>query len=178
MATWGSPITLRGPKGDTGEAGSRSYRTAAAPTDATASSRPGDTAVDDAGIYYVRTADGWPATGLDLRGRMGISGVDSGLYVGANAPDPALGRGEDALYVRANGQVYLRQSTDAGWTDTKQNLTGPVGADGLRGTQIYFGEGPPSTDLGSFSPPAMPGDPYFDIAEANPKRPELYILQA
>ena len=87
---------------------------------------------------------------------------------------------EDGIYLQEDtGELYSRDVADATWTKSTYSFRGPagadgaVGADGLRGSQQYFGSGAPSSDLNSFNPPAAARDTYYDISEGGPV---LYIL--
>lgn len=175
MATWGTGISLRG------KDGSKIFFITGTPTDANTSARPGDVAfATDTNIIYQRGTDGWPTTGTLLKGGMGIAGTNAQLYVQTGAPADSLGLGDDGIYIRKDtGELYSRDAADAKWTDSGTSLRGPdgvAGKDGLRGTQTYTGQGAPSSDLTSFSPPAVAGDIYYDVSPAT--GPTLYVLGA
>lgn len=179
MATWGMGISL---KGAAGQAGSQIFFITGAPTDSNASARPGDVAfATDSNLLYQRGTSGWPSNGTLLKGGMGVHGTNSQLYVQSGAPADSLGLGDDGIYVRSDtGDLYSRDSADSTWTKSTYSLRGPAGADGakgadgLRGSQQYFGSGAPSSDLSTFSPPAMARDTYTSLGGATD--PTLYVL--
>lgn len=171
MATWGSGISLKG------QDGSKILFVTGQPTDANASSRPGDVAFAvDTNYLYQRGATGWPTTGVLLKGGMGLAGTNAQLYAQSGTPDDNLGKGDDGIYIRTdNGDLYSRDSADATWTKSNLNLRGPAGAPGAagaRGTQTYTGNGAPSSDLSTFTPPAVAGDLFYDLSGG----PTLYVL--
>lgn len=182
MATWGTAISLKGPKG---EDGNRIYFVTGAPTDANASANAGDVAFDQvAQVIYTRGANGWPSTGTSLRGETGINGVDGSFFTGSAAPTSDLGAGTNAIYFQASGEIWTLEKGGS-WVDSNENFTGPVGPvgpvgpigeTGLRGTQTYTGSGAPSSDLTTFSPPAVAGDLYYSLGGASD--PTLYVLGA
>jgi hypothetical protein len=168
MAVWGSGISLKG------KDGSKITFITGTPTDSNASAAPGDVAfATDTNLFYQRGPSGWPTTGTLLKGGMGIAGTNAQLYVQTGAPADSLGKGDDGIYIRKDtGQLYSRDSADAGWTDSGNTLIGPAGAPGQRGTITYTGNGAPSANLASFTPPAVAGDLYYDLSAG----PTLYIL--
>jgi hypothetical protein len=169
-------------KGAAGQAGSQIFFITGSPTDSNASSRPGDVAfATDTNLIYQRGPSAWPANGTLLRGGMGMAGTNSQLYVQSGEPSNDLGKGDDGIYVRSDtGELYSRDSADATWTKSTYSLRGPAGADGakgadgIRGSQIYTGSGAPSSNLASYSPPAMQGDLYLSVGGAHD--PTLYVL--
>lgn len=172
MATWGTGISLKG------KDGSKIYFITGMPTDANASAIPGDVAFStDSYTLYQRGANGWPtdsSAGALLRGPMGFNGINGNFYSGANPPDASLGTTGNSVYFQTNGLVYIRQDGQA-WMATGDDISGDKGDKGdpgLRGTQTYTGNGAPSTNLSSFSPPAQPGDLYYDLSGG----PTLYVL--
>ena len=180
MATWGNGISLRGEPGIQGVSGSKIFFVTGAPTDANASATPGDCAFStDTFKFFQRGADSWPTDGALLQGPIGINGVDGSFFTGADAPTAEMGTGDSAIYFQASGEVWTRQP-GGDWIDSGQNFrgadgaVGPAGQDGARGTVTYTGNGAPSADLASFTPPAVAGDLYYDLANG----PTLYILGA
>lgn len=115
----------------------------------------------DTYYLYQRTASGWPSTGVLLRGGMGITGVNgASFYSGNGVPTMSANNGD--LYVNLQpatsggaGEVYKYVS--GAWTDQGYSLQGPAG---LRGTQIYDGQGAPTSSNTPSS--AAAGDYYLD----------------
>lgn len=174
MATWGTPISL---KGKDGEPGLSVLTTYGAPKDA--DGKDGQSAITDAGELYFRSNGTW-AKVRSLVGQSGMNGLNAQLLRGEFPPDgTSFSNDSDAIYFQdGTGQVfYYDFEGDKTWTDAGYSIRGEVGqpgADGLRGSQQYFGSGPPSADLSSFSPPAAPRDTYLD--QTSPNGPFLYVL--
>lgn len=174
MATWGTPISL---KGKDGEPGLSVLTTYGVPKDT--DGKDGQSAITDAGELYFRSNGTWSKV-RSLVGPAGINGLNAQLVRGANPPDEnTFANDSDALFFQdGTGQVfYYDFEGDKTWTDAGYSIRGEVGqpgADGLRGSQQYFGSGPPSTDLNSFMPPAAARDTYLDRTSLG--GPYLYVL--
>lgn len=170
MSGWGMGLSLRGAPGLSVLSGSGS------PTGAGAESQ---VYVDTAnGKLFTYTNGAWVA-GTSLVGPMGMNALNAQLLHGDGAPTTStFANNADALYLQSDGSVwYFDFEGDKTWTKSSQNLTGPqgpagVGKDGLRGTQTYTGNGAPSSDLSSFSPPAVAGDLYYQLDGG----PALFVL--
>lgn len=171
MATWGTPISLKGTKGDAG----LSVLTGSGAPDASLG-YDGQSYISAAGDLYFRNNGAWTKQ-LSLIGPMGLNGINGSFFAGTGAPDSSVYSGDgNAVYLRASGEVYL-YSGNGNWTDTNENLSGPqgaVGPAGARGTQTYTGNGAPASDLSTFTPAAQPGDLYYDLGTAG--GPYLYVL--
>lgn len=177
MATWGTPISLRGGKGDAG----LSILTGSG---VPASSLGYDTQfyIDTASAAlnsYLKTNGAWSLL-RPLVGPMGMSALNAQLLHGTGAPTTStFANNTDAIYIDdSTGEVwYFDNDGSKVWVDSGTTFRGAVGAkgaDGLRGSQQYFGSGAPSSDLTSFTPPAAPRDTYLDQTSAG--GPYLYVL--
>lgn len=176
MATWGTGISLKGVKGDAGL------------SILTNTGAPANTLGFDGQIYidtatfdaYLRTNGTW-AKQRNLVGPMGMNGYSGQIVFGPDIPTPTTTDGKaDALYIRtSNGEVYSYDAEGSKvWVDTGYSLIGPPGpagapgSAGQRGTQTYTGNGAPSANLASFTPPAVAGDLYYQLDGG----PTLYVL--
>lgn len=179
MATWGTPISLRGAKGDAG-------LSFLADHGAPASTLGMDSQVYldvDAFDLYLRSNGTWSKTG-NIRGAMGLNGYSGQIAFGSAAPTSSTTDGKaDALYIQLpGGEVWTYDAEgDKTWHDSGYSLAGPAGPQGpagqsVRGTQTYTGNGAPNSDLSTFVPPAQSGDLYYDIGSMG--GPYLYVLKA
>lgn len=177
----GPQISLLGPTGPAGTAGSKIYFVTAAPTDSSASAVAGDVAFNTANNQlYQRTSSGWPASGSLLQGGMGLTGVSgASFYSGPSAPtssSPASPNAGDLYLDLANGEIFKYSGT--AWSDQGYSIMGPAGAvgatgtAGLRGSQIFTGSG--AFNAANFTNPApAAGDLYFRTDNTS-----IYVIQS
>lgn len=176
MATWGTPVSLRGSKGDAG----LSFLTGhGAPASSLGVDTQGYLDVD-AFDLYLRSNGTWSKTG-NIKGAMGISALNAQLLHGQGAPTTStFGNNVDAIYIDdTSGEVWYFDFDGAKqWVDSGTTFRGAPGAPGAagdRGTYTYTGSGAPSSDLTTFSPgPARKGDLYYDLSTMG--GPYLYVL--
>lgn len=153
--TVGTAISLKGPMGAPGVSflvGTGAPTGTAVPNQGYLDAQAGD--------LYQYVSGSWSLV-RSIIGPMGLNGINGSFFAGVGVPDNTTYSGTgNALYVRANGEVYLYQGS-GNWSDTGENLSGPTGAkgaDGLRGTQIYHGNG--AFNAANY-PNAQAGDLYF-----------------
>lgn len=172
---FGSPVSLKGPKGDPGSAGSQIYEGTGLP-DATLGVTGDYFFATDTYTLFRREDAGWPASGSVLKGAkgdMGLTGVDGASFTSGSG-DPTAGNvtgSEGDLYLDLPAGEIFKYANGA-WSDQGQSLKGPAGPagnDGLRGSQIYTGVG--TADAASFAEAAA-GDLYLDTSSGN-----LFIFQ-
>jgi hypothetical protein len=177
MATWGTPLSLRGSKGDPGLS---ILNGSGAP----AAGLGVDTQLyfdtSGTGDVYQRSNGTWSKV-YNLVGPMGLNGINGSFFTGVGAPTSSTYSGTgQAIYISTTGEVFTYTSQSTGWVDSGENLTGPQGPQGAatRGSQIFTGSGAPSSNLSSFSngtvSGAVPGDLYFDTATTG--GPFMYVL--
>lgn len=175
MATWGTGISLKGVKGDAGL------------SILTGSGAPANTLGYDTQFYidtasaglnsYLRSNGTWSLL-RQLVGPSGMNALNAQLLHGTGAPTTStFANNTDAIYIQDdNGEVWYFDFDGAKqWVDSGTTFRGPTGqagAAGLRGTQTYTGNGAPSSNLSSFSPPAVAGDLYYQLDGG----PTLYVL--
>lgn len=173
MATWGTGISLKGAKGDAG----LSFLNG--------SGAPANTLGFDTQVYldtasydiYTKANGTWSKTG-NIKGAIGMNGLNAQLLHGTGSPTTStFPNNTDAIYIQDdNGEVwYFDYDGSRTWVDSGTTFRGPSGAPGqagLRGTQTYTGNGAPSSNLTSFTPPAVAGDLYYDLSGG----PTLYVL--
>lgn len=177
-ATWGQGISLKGRDGQPGLSIIQAEGPPASGLVGADKQLYVDTASASLDYYvYSTSSSAWTKQGI-LRGPMGLMGLDAQLFFGDGAPDTTTYSGDaDALFIQnGTGKVY-KYDKATGWVDAGFSFKGPAGADGvgrdgLRGTQTYTGSGAPSSNLSSFSPPAVAGDLYYDLSGG----PTLYVL--
>jgi hypothetical protein len=176
MATlsWGTGISLVGPKGTPGV----SVLTGnGSPTMTNTTGVDGQAYIDTLnGAVYQNVGGTW-GTGQSLVGPMGINGVSGAFFTGTGAPTSATNASNpdaNAIYIQTTGEVWT-YTKSGGWVDSGETLVGPAGApgtpgapgapgaDGLRGTQTYRGTDVPSA---SNTPQAQAGDYYYQINSA------------
>jgi hypothetical protein len=167
--SYGSPISLKGIKGD---AGGLIYQGDLPPEQSFG--KTGDAYIAASNqTFYVKTEDGWPSNGILLKGDIGMKGLNASLFVTQGSPaDVALNtvpNEGDVGIDKTTGEIY--EYRGGSWVDDGYSFKGPAGADGKRGTQTYTGQGAP--DLSQY-PDAQAGDLYYDLAAG----PDLYVIQA
>ncbi|RYF12856.1 MAG: hypothetical protein EOO40_00205 [Deltaproteobacteria bacterium] len=121
---------------------------------------------DDNQTFYVRDQNGWPTTGILLRGAMGINGLNANFFTGAGSPttqSPALPAHDGDIYLDLQwGEIS--KYTNGEWQDQGYSIKGPQGDPGVagqRGSQAYNGSGAPN--IANF-PNAAVNDYYFDTS--------------
>ena len=156
---WGTPINLKGVKG---EDGSKIYSGTAIPT--TSLGNVGDfyfrTTTGD--FYGPKTASSW-GTPTSLKGATGATGATgtpgSKILSGASVPTAGIGAVGDYYIHTATGNLY-GPKTASGWGSAIMNLRGaqgPVGPQGPAGSANVIYSGwftPPSTTTYSYTIPA------------------------
>ncbi|RYF08876.1 MAG: hypothetical protein EOO40_07665 [Deltaproteobacteria bacterium] len=161
-----SGTLLRGGMGITGMNGATFYSGAAAPT----SSSPASPSKGDlylmltTGEIYRYDGSAWSDQGYSIKGPPGQRGTVTSSGAGAPTSSSPVGPLSGDRYInQSNGEVYTYDGTQ--WNDAGYTLRGN---DGLRGSQIYTGQGAPTT---AGYPNAAAGDLYFDTASGT-----LYAL--
>lgn len=121
---------------------------------------------DDTQRFYVRGPDGWPTTGILLKGDVGMNGLNANFFSGTGSPanaSPALPADEGDLYLDLQwGEIY--RYTNGAWADQGYSIKGPPGEQGVkgdRGSQAYNGSGAPN--IANY-PNAAVNDYYFDTS--------------
>lgn len=180
MATWGTPISLKGVKGDAGLSVLTTYGPPAS-TDGF----DGQSAITDTGDLYFRNNGTWSKV-RSLVGQSGMNGLNAQLLHGAAAPDEnTFANNADAIYLQDGGEVWFFDFEGAKkWVDAGYSLRGlqgvpgqdgVAGKDGLRGSQRYVRNGPPPSDSSTIMPAPAVGDEWVDIQTAG--GPYIYYFQ-
>lgn len=159
---FGPAVSLQGPKGVDGGI---IYEGVGAP--ASTLGKTGDAYFqDDTQRFFVRGPDGWPSTGVLLKGDIGMNGLNANFFSGTGAPanqSPALQAHDGDIYLdMQGGEIY--KYTNGAWMDQGYSIKGPQGdqgVQGLRGSQAYNGSGAPS--IANY-PDAAVNDYYFDTS--------------
>jgi hypothetical protein len=159
---FGPAVSLRGPSGNDGGI---IYEGMGAP--ASTLGKTGDAYFqDDTQRFYVRGPNGWPTTGILLKGDVGMNGLNANFFSGTGSPanaSPALAAHEGDIYLDLQwGEIY--KYTNGAWADQGYSIKGPPGAQGVpgqRGSQAYNGSGAPS--IANY-PNAAVNDYYFDTS--------------
>lgn len=180
-ATWGQGISLKGRDGNPGLSVIQASGAPASGLVGADKQLYVDTASASLDYYvYSKASSSWTKQGI-LRGPMGLMGLDAQLFFGDGTPDSSTYSGDaDALFIQNGTGEVFKYDKSTGWQDAGFTLKGATGADGvagrdgLRGTQTYTGQGAPSSDLTTFSPPAVAGDIYYDVSPS--AGPTLYVL--
>jgi hypothetical protein len=159
---FGPPTSLIGPQGVPGVDGGIIYEGTGAPLSTLG--KTGDAYFqDDTQRFFVRGPNGWPSTGVLLKGDIGMNGLNANFFSGTGAPanqSPALNAHEGDIYLdMQGGEIY--KYTNGAWMDQGYSIKGPKGDQGLRGSQAYNGQGAPS--IANY-PDAAVNDYYFDTS--------------
>lgn len=156
--SFGSAVSLKGPKGDPGQAGSQIYQAAGTPSSTLGVSGDYFFATDTYTLYQ-KDDSGWPDAGTVLRGAkgdMGVTGVTGASFLsGAGNPStvtfPTPPNDGDLYLDLAAGEIYKHVA--GSWADQGYSIKGPAGADGL---SVLVGNRPPDDSQG------VDGEVYLD----------------
>jgi hypothetical protein len=155
-------------KGAAGAAGTPFLAGSGAPTTGGVA---GQGYVDTTNAYLYTYTNGTWVQGKNLIGPMGLNGVNGSFFAGVGAPTTSTYSGTaQAVYIQSTGEVWLYQNQSTGWVDSGESLVGPQGNPGVagtstRGSQIFEGSGPPSTnytDTTVYPIPPVARDLWFD----------------
>jgi len=169
-----------GAVGPAGQDGSIIYSGKGAP--ASSVGKNGDYYLDDntGNLYGPKTASGWgtplslkssgstqgPAGPQGPQGPQGVAGTPgSQIYSGSGAPAASLGNNGD-FYLDKQGYLLYGPKTNNTWGSPillqgAQGIQGPQGPAGVPGSQIFSGNGAPSSTIGNT------GDYYLDKSTGN-----------